>query len=176
VIVDASTWRQVKRCDPLARALADRHYPPRRKKGAREFMANGRTFVLLAETAVADEMRRAVWGAIENLEPGNGGGLRFRCSIFRNEGPWLSSDLVHAATLLTQRRWRRMFGWDESPPLTTEIDPARTRRKRDPGRCFLKAGWFRIGEHRGLVVLQPHRFPTTPATAGIAPPAPPHRA
>lgn len=144
----ASVWRNVRRNDVRARELADGHYS-RQTPGADEFMSSGRTFVLLAEV----DGKRAVWGAIENLDPA--GGRRFRCSIFRNETSLLSSDLVREATALTLDRWRRVFGWSGSPPLTTEVDPTKTRHKRDPGRCFRKAGWFVIDEdRRGLVVLQ----------------------
>lgn len=109
-------------------------------------MASGRTFVLLGADG------RAVWGVIENLDPA--GGLRWRCSIFRNENPNVrSSDLIAAATELTYRRWMSAGGLP-TVPLTTEVDPDKVRRKRDPGRCFLRAGWSRIGVSRGLVVLQ----------------------
>jgi hypothetical protein len=141
-------WRHVYRNDVRARELADRHYS-RQTIGAIDFMASGKTFVLLAE----HESRRAVWGAIDNLDPA--GGRRFRCSIFRNETTLLSSELIRLATTATQERWIRRFGWNGTPPLTTEVDPLKTRRKRDPGRCFRKAGWFVIDEdRRGLVVLQ----------------------
>lgn len=62
---------------------------------------------------------------------------------------------MREATRLTQARWARVYGWANTPPLTTEVDPDKTRRKRDPGRCFLKAGWTVIDkDRRGLVVLQ----------------------
>lgn len=105
----ASVWRNVRRNDVRARELADGHYS-RQTPGADEFMSSGRTFVLLAEV----DGKRAVWGAIENLDPA--GGRRFRCSIFRNETSLLSSDLVREATALTLDRWRRVFGWSGSPP------------------------------------------------------------
>lgn len=109
-------------------------------------MSSGRLLVLLALSA------DAVWGAIENMDPA--GGLRFRCSIFRNEGSVRSSDLVVEATALTLEHWRRVYHRLPAVPLTTEVDPARVRRKRDPGRCFLRAGWTQIGTSRGLIVLQ----------------------
>lgn len=141
-------WRQVKRNDVRARMLADRHCS-RQTPGADDFMSSGRTFVLLAERDDAF----ATWGAIENLDPA--GGRHFRCAIFRNETSWLSSWLVESATILTVERWRRRFRWDGTPPLRTEVDPRKTRRKRDPGRCFRKAGWRVVGETaKGLVVLE----------------------
>lgn len=138
-------WDQVRRTDKRARALADRHYS-RQTPGARDFMASGRTFVLLTRDALA------VWGCIENLDPA--GGLRWRCSIFRNEGPALSSALIVEATERTYVYWKRRHGEIPRVPLQTEVDPQQTRRKRDPGRCFLRAGWHVVDERRGLVVLQ----------------------
>ena len=141
-------WHQVRRCDVRARLLADRHYS-RQTPGADEFMSNGRPLVLLTD----DE--RAVWGVLENMSPARGGGLRFRCTIFRNVGAGLSSDLIREATARTYAYWRSHYGGLPTVPLTTEVDPAKTRKKRDPGRCFLRAGWhFVTVDANGLVILQ----------------------
>jgi hypothetical protein len=129
-------WHHVARNDARARALADRHYS-RQTIGAVDFMANGKTFVMVTADA------RAVWGVIENRDPV--GAHRWRCSIFRNEGPTLSSELIREATDRTYIYWERHYGGRPSVPLRTEIDPAKTRHKRDPGRCFLKAGWHHVG-------------------------------
>lgn len=110
-------------------------------------MANGQTFVMVTTDA------RAVWGVILNLDPA--GATRWRCSIFRNEGETRSSDLIREATERTYLFWSRHHGGLPSVPLTTEVDPEKTRRKRDPGRCFLRAGWTRRpGLTNGLVVLE----------------------
>lgn len=138
-------WTKVARCDSRARALADRHYS-RQTLGAAGFMPSGRVLVLLA--AGGD----AVWGVCENLDPV--GNRRFRCTIFRNESLVLSSVLIVEATERTYRFWRRRYHGLPSVPLTTEVDPARTLKKRDPGRCFRKAGWSDVGVVRGLWVLQ----------------------
>ncbi len=82
---------------------------------------------------------RAVWGVVLNLDPA--GRQRWRCTIFRNEGAGLSSDLVRAATETTYQLWRRRYQSLPDVRLTTEIDPGKVRRKRDPGRCFRRAGW-----------------------------------
>jgi len=140
-------WQRVRRTDPRARRLADRHYS-RQTPGAAEFMASGRTLVLLAELSGAF----AVWGAIENLDPV--GNRRWRCSIFRNETLILSSALIEEATERTYAFWLRHYSGLPSVPLTTEVDPERVLRKRDPGRCFRRAGWTVRGIVRGLVVLQ----------------------
>jgi len=125
----------VTKFDQRARVLADRHYS-RQRIGARQFMPPGRTLVLLADDL------RAVWGVALNLDPT--GAMRWRCTIFRNEGAALSSDLIREATERTFYRWSEKYGLPELP-LTTEIDPELVRHKRDPGRCFLRAGWRLLG-------------------------------
>lgn len=137
-------WVHVERCHPDARALADRHYS-RQTVGAGEFMPPGQTFVMLTVC------RRAVWGVVHNLDPA--GAKRWRCSIFRNEGAGLSSDLIRAATAATFAYWLGGHGLPAAA-LTTEIDPGQVRAKRDPGRCFRRAGWLDRGTVRGLVVLE----------------------
>lgn len=138
-------WWAVDRCDERARRLADSHYS-RQTPGARDFMSSGRTLVLLTLDSLA------VWGAIENLDPA--GGLHWRVSIFRNTSPARSSELVAEGTARTFEYWERHYGARPRVPLRTEVDPSKTRRKRDPGRCFLKAGWRRIEVKRGLVILE----------------------
>lgn len=141
-------WWKVDRDDPRARALADRHYS-RQTVGAHDFMPPGKTLVLLTD----DE--RAVWGACENLDPR--GRPAWRVTIFRNEGAGLSSELVRGATAETLLYWLRKFG-PGALRLRTEIDAGKVRAKRDPGRCFLRAGW-KVTRHRyGLVHLAAPRF------------------
>jgi hypothetical protein len=134
---DGQRWARVSRRDPRARLLADAHYS-RQTIGAPDFLSSGRTLCLLTDDA------RAVWGAIENLDPA--GARRWRVSIFRNEGAGLSSLLIAEATSLTFGYWERHYhGRPRGTPLRTEVDPARVRAKRDPGRCFIRAGWKLIG-------------------------------
>jgi hypothetical protein len=54
-LIEDGYWRRVDRCDVRARVLADRHYS-RQTPGALNFMANGRTLVLLTADCAA------VWG------------------------------------------------------------------------------------------------------------------
>jgi hypothetical protein len=58
-------------------------------------------------------------------------------SIFRNESGRLSSELIREALAIA----RGHYG--EPPPLgvVTFIDPEKVRRKRDYGRCYLRAGF-----------------------------------
>ncbi len=127
-----STWVRVSKGDARALALADRHYS-RQTPGSNQFVPPGRSIVLLTPCA------RAVWAAVQNLDPA--GKVRWRVTIFRNEGAGLSSALARDATTTTLDLWRKRYGELPGVRLTTEIDPGKVRRKRDPGRCFLRAGW-----------------------------------
>lgn len=129
---EVGIWRRVPKRSAVARALADRHYS-RQTIGADDFIPPGRCLVLVTPCG------RATWAVVENRDPV--GALRWRCTIFRNEGAGLSSDLVRAATSATFDYWRRHYHGLPVAPLRTEVDPAATRRKRDPGRCFIRAGW-----------------------------------
>jgi len=77
-------------------------------------------------------------------------GLERGCSAFRNESPHLSSLMIIDALAATRSVW--------DPPelgMVTFVDPTKTRKKRDPGRCFRKAGFRHVGETKGgLVALQ----------------------
>lgn len=104
-------------------------------------MASGRVLVLLTPC------ERAVWGTIENNDPA--GGRHWRVSIFRNEGAGLSSDLIRHATSRTCAWWRMKYGELPPVPLRTEVDPLRIRNTRNPGWCFICAGWRVVGRTNG---------------------------
>lgn len=148
-------WQVVRRCDPIARELADRHYPRQRRGrvGYREFLPPSRNVVLVRVNAGG----RAVWALTFNRPPGSPL-YQFRCAIFRNEGAGLSSSLIEEATALSRAEWRRKYGALPAEPLRTEVDAREVRRKRDPGRCFRRAGWRVVdvarAAARGLVVLE----------------------
>lgn len=86
------------------------------------------------------------------------------CSIFRNESEHLSSELICEAVAATRAVW--------TPPelgMVTFVNAAKVRRKRDPGRCYLKAGFQRVGETKGgLIALQllPEAMPEPQAAIG----------
>jgi hypothetical protein len=72
------------------------------------------------------------------------------CAVFRNEGSseGRSSDLIRAAVQIARERW----GHER---LYTYVNPGKVRRKRDPGRCFLRAGFRRCGVTKsGLLILE----------------------
>jgi hypothetical protein len=72
-------------------------------------------------------------------------------SCFRRESGELASVLIRQAIAVT--RWY----WSDVPELgmVTFIDRDKVRKKRDPGRCYLRAGFHVAGETKGgLLALQ----------------------
>ncbi len=137
-------WQHVAHNDPRGRALADRHYS-RQTPGARDFTPPGRKMVLLTADATA------VFAAVENCDPT--GARQWRCSIFRNEGATRSSDLVREATAMVYAYWRTHYGYVPGR-LVTEVRVDAVRPKRDPGRCFRRAGWIDVPyRRRGMIRL-----------------------
>ena len=138
-------WLRSWRADPRAAALADRHYS-RKTVGAVQFSPPGDVVVLV--TAEGD----AVWVSWRTDYP-EAEWLRdaWCCTLFRNEGPVLSSDLVREACAATRAAW----GDPPSGGSVTTVDARKVRRKRDPGRCFIRAGYRPIGhtKDRDLVIL-----------------------
>jgi hypothetical protein len=152
------------RADPHARAIADRHYN-RQAIGAPQFVPPGRCLVLTTDTA----LWITSWPFAEYVKHAWAGA--WVCSAFRNEGAVLSSELITAAVAAT--RWQ----WPDVPDLgmVTFVDPSKVRRKRDPGRCFRRAGFEPVGyTGSGLVALQllpdgmPAPIPPDGAQLGLA--------
>lgn len=127
-------WRRINKFLPRHLiAFVDRHYS-RQTHGSNQILAPGETLLL--------EGDRSVWGVVHNFDPGQDDTRRWRCTIFRNEGGGRrSSDLIRLATSMTFDYWPRAYGRLPSVPLTSEVDVDKVRHKRDPGRCFRKAGW-----------------------------------
>lgn len=72
-------------------------------------------------------------------------------SLFRNEGAGLSSDLIREALAATRSNWPDL----PALGMITFVDADKVRPKRDPGRCYLRAGFVRVGETKGgLIALQ----------------------
>ena len=151
-------WSLSYRADPAARLLADRHYS-RQKPGSTQFVPPGRCLVL--------KHAEAIWVTswpfpeyVKHAWPG-----LFVCSIFRNESTILSSTLICEALAVT--RWK----WPDMPDggMVTFVNAEKVRKKRDPGRCFLKAGFRRVGTTKGGLIalqLQAARFPPTQPPVG----------
>ena len=67
------------------------------------------------------------------------------CTAFRNEGSILSSTLLLEALGIVRWKWPSL----PSDGLITLIDEKKIRNKQNPGYCFLKAGFKRLGYGKG---------------------------
>lgn len=157
-------WRVSNRFDAAGAALADRHYT-RQTIGSPQFMPSGRALVLVLDGAV--------WGSSWQVSDAgvamatHAWPLAWVCSIFRNESDHLSSDLVREAVAATRAEW----GEPPKQGFVTFVDAGKVRHKRDPGRCFLRAGWRYAGETTtGKIALEllVEDFPQADAPLGSA--------
>lgn len=148
-------WLITDKGDQRARILADGHYT-RQSPGNRQFTRNGQNLVFLTKCCGAVWVTfRPTPGVAKRMD-----GLdAWECSLFRNTTGLLSSALVEEATLLTLAPW----GWPPKDGLITSVDVDKTRPKKDPGRCYLMAGWVPFGEDsRGrprFKMARPHTMP-----------------
>lgn len=145
-------WTLSHRGDPGACRIADRHYN-RQKVGAPQFVPPGRCLVLMSVCG------KALWVTswpLAAFTKHRWAGAWVN-SLFRNEGAGLSSDLIRQAVAATRHRW--------PPPdigLVTFVDRAKVRPKRDPGYCYLRAGFEPAGTTEGGLIalrLTPDRMP-----------------
>jgi hypothetical protein len=138
-------WHLSDRFDPRALRLADQHYS-RQKPGTRQFVSPSRALVLLNREATA------LWVSTWPRFAGHAWKGAWICNLFRNESGALSSEMIRQAVAATRARW----GDPPSLGMVTFIKADAVRRKRDPGRCFLRAGFRRVGvtKVRQLIVLQ----------------------
>lgn len=129
-------WAYSHRADPAAREIADRHYN-RQKVGAKQFAPPGRCTVLVVPK---EAFWITSWPFAEYVKHAWAGA--WVCSAFRNERRdlHLSSELIFEALQATRARWE--------PPtegMITFVDRDKTKPKRDPGYCYLKAGFHVSG-------------------------------
>lgn len=128
-------WVMSHRADREAVAIADRHYN-RQKIGTPQFVPPGRCLVL--KSICGKALWVTSWPFAEFVKHDWAGA--WVNSLFRNEGAGLSSELIREAVQVTRSVW-------PAPPLgiITFVDADKTRRKRDPGRCYRKAGFKHAG-------------------------------
>jgi hypothetical protein len=136
----------------VGRVLADRHYN-RQAVGADQFVPPGRCLVLV--TPAADALWITSWPFAEYVKHRWAGA--WICSCFRREGGGRASDLIRAAVAATRWRWQ--------PPalgMVTFVNAEKVRHKRDPGRCFVRAGFEPDGETEGGLLafrMRPEAMP-----------------
>jgi hypothetical protein len=157
---DAGLWVPVNKFTPAAARLADGHYS-RRTIGSPQFMPPGQTLVLIT----SDELAVFGWW---RPDPSSGivamNGLDgWTCTIFRNTGPTLSSELILAAERELLARY------DCGPDgLLTYVWDSRVRSV-NPGFCFKATGWKAIGRsadgRKTLLQKALTPVPTPPVTS-----------
>jgi hypothetical protein len=141
-LLDA-TWIPVKDGNDTARAIFDNHYSRRHYRDGRKrllFLGPGEKLVLITP----DALGLFAWLKFFSMDHQEG----VMCTVFRNEGAERSSDLIRAAVAMAWEKW-------PGERLYTYINPGKIRHKRDPGRCFLRAGWQHCGwTKKGLRILE----------------------
>lgn len=124
-------WERITKFDPRAAKLADGHYS-RRKVGSPQFMPPGETVILLSrdELAVFGWWRPHPRSGLKAMNGLDG----WTCTIFRNTGPLLSSELILDAE-------RALDGKTCGPDGMLTYVWDRKVRSKNPGYCFKQAGW-----------------------------------
>lgn len=138
----STAWVSVRDGNPSGMAIFKRHYTARASRKVFQFVGPGEKTVLLTPDALA----LFVWRKFIS----DAGERGVNCAVFRNEGAagGRSSELIVAADAVAWERW-------PGERLYTYVDPRLTRHKRDPGRCFLRAGWRHCGWTKsGLRILE----------------------
>lgn len=163
-------WRLSHRADPRAAAMADRHYS-RQKPGTAQFVPPGRCLVLVAGVNPIRGLWVTSWPFAEYTKHEWAGA--WVCSLFRNEGAGLSSELIAEAVAVTRWYHRSEPSWraDPEPPqgIVTFVKPAEIK-SRNPGYCYKRAGWSLCGETKaGLPALQqlPSEMPPPRKPVGV---------
>jgi hypothetical protein len=150
----ATHWRISNRFDPRCCALADRHYS-RQKIGSPQFVPPGRCLVLYAKTDTGEAVWVTSWPFAQYVKHAWAGA--WVCSIFRNEGAGLSSDLITEAVAATL--W--YYGAAPALGIITFVKPAAVRSV-NPGYCYKRAGWRLAGaakDGKPCLQLLPHEMP-----------------
>lgn len=152
-------WFLSYRADPHARVVADRHYN-RQKVGSKQFVPPGGCLVLatadhgalwVTSTPLAAFVKHAWPGAWVN-------------SLFRNE-----TRAVLSSALIAEAVAASLAALGPAPPagIVSFVDASQVKRKRDPGRCYRRAGWRHVGFTKGGLWAfrqMPDEMPTpTPA-------------
>jgi hypothetical protein len=123
-------WILIRDGNPSGMSIFKRHYTARATRRVFQFVGPGEKMVLITPDAKA----LFVWRKFIS----DAGELGVNCAVFRNEG---SSEGVSSALIVAAKDW----AWQRWPNqrLYTYVDPSKVRHKRDPGRCFMKAGFVR---------------------------------
>ena len=128
-------WVGIKDGDPRAVALFNRHYSARRGGDRIRYGMSGPGQTMTLLTVQCDALYIWLNNQVERYD----GQVGLNCTIFRNEGPILSSELILEAEALAWQRWPgiRLFTyvWD------SKVESV------NPGYCFKMAGWKTCGRN-----------------------------
>lgn len=136
-------WVPIKKADKRALKLADRHYT-RQQPGTSQFTRPGYNLVLLSEE---EDALWVTWRGIRD-----DGWDAWECTMFRNEGQYLSSHLIVLALGITRAQW----GEPPKDGIITYVGPHLR------GGCFHAAGFQKAGQSKSgkpLLQLSSDRFP-----------------
>ena len=133
-------WAMSSRTDVEMLPMADRHYN-RQKIGSPQFVPPGRCVVL--KTKCLRALWVTSWPFAEYVKHAWAGA--WVNSLFRNEGAGLSSELILDAISATKAIWPHI----PSLGIITFVDADKTKKKRDPGRCYRRAGFSHVGFTKG---------------------------
>jgi len=128
--------------EPELRKLYERHYSCRHYADGRRprlFVGPGQKLVLT--TPVRDAL--FVWRKFKD----DSGQVGVNCAVFRNESAVLSSDLIREADAIADYCWlgERHYTYVRAEAI----------RSRNPGWCFICAGWQHCGRTKnGLFILE----------------------
>ena len=135
-------WYLTKDGDVSCMALFRRHYSHRKYADGRDvklFCGPGEKIVL--RTKAADAL--FVWRRFID----DSGQEGINCAVFRNESPHRSSELIRQADAIADHIWPGCRHY-------TYVDSGNVR-SRNPGYCFIVAGWKRCGVTKsGKLILE----------------------
>jgi hypothetical protein len=130
-------WTKAHRFDREVLPLADKHYN-RQKPGTPQFAPPGSCLVL---KAILDGEVKAFWiTSVQKYQKHEWKGA-WVCSAFHNAGAGISSELITEAVAATLSH----YGEPPALGMITFVDPKKVKHKRDPGRCFLRAKFKKVG-------------------------------
>jgi len=134
-------WFPVPDGSPHLRWMLNKHYSLRHYRYRKPKLSCGPGYKMPLETT--DGLASFIWRKFIDKS----GQVSVNCSMFRNEGPELSSSLILEAEQLAWGMW-------PGERLYTYINPKKIR-STNPGYCFLMAGWSKCGISKGgLIILE----------------------